>query len=101
MKVLLVEPNTQAVEYEIENDLKAMQILIGGYVEVVYLEPKVVLVCDEEGKLKGKLPNRRLNNRDVIVGTFFVCGEKINKSQIANFVSLTKKQLKKYKNIFG
>ena len=37
MKVLLVEPNTQAVEYEIENDLKAMQIEHRKY-DIQYLQ---------------------------------------------------------------
>ena len=37
--------------------LVELQSYVGGYIETIYLNDKV-LVVDEEGKLKGKLPNR-------------------------------------------
>jgi len=49
---------------EIENELKALQAAVGGgYIEIVRCETPVagvILVCDEEGRLKGLEPNPRL-----------------------------------------
>ena len=38
--------------------LTEMQHYVGGYIETVNVGNGKVLVVDEEGKLKGKLPNR-------------------------------------------
>lgn len=38
--------------------LTEMQHYVGGYIETVNLGNGKVLIIDEEGKLKGKLPNR-------------------------------------------
>lgn len=38
--------------------LTEMQHYVGGYIETVSLSSGKVLIVDEEGKLKGKLPNR-------------------------------------------
>lgn len=38
--------------------LTEMQHYVGGYVETVNVGNGKVLIVDEEGKLKGKLPNR-------------------------------------------
>lgn len=79
MDVLLVEPGCYPRMVTIENSLQAMQEAVGGPIEVVSL-PDAVIVCNEEGKLKGLPPNRPLmdENRhiqDVLMGTFFVCGD--------------------------
>jgi hypothetical protein len=63
----------------IDNTLEAMQKLVGGYIETVTLPGNMVLVCDEEGVLKGKPLNAIIKNRQghgiPIVGDFFVCLE--------------------------
>lgn len=79
MDVLLVEPGCYPRMVTIENSLQAMQEAVGGPIEVVSL-PDAVIVCNEEGKLKGLPPNRPLMDenhhiQDVLMGTFFVCGE--------------------------
>lgn len=38
--------------------LTEMQHYVGGYIETVNVGSGKVLIVDEEGKLKGKLPNR-------------------------------------------
>lgn len=38
--------------------LQEMQHYVGGYIETVHVCNGKVLIVDEEGKLKGKLPNR-------------------------------------------
>jgi len=78
VEVIIYEPGKPSYFAEIKNTLEAMQKTVGGYIEAVHLTASLVAVCDEEGKLKGKLANRILydfygEKRDVIVGTFFVC----------------------------
>ena len=64
-------------EIEIENSLEALQEQVGGYIEVLPLQPGIVIVCNEEGKLKGLEPNRGItwNHKryDVIYGDFLIC----------------------------
>jgi len=88
MKILVVEPEKEAEVREIENKLEDLQKIVGGYIEVVSLGQGVTLVCDEEGKIKGKQPNWDVNG-DLIVGTFFLCG-----SKGSDFASLTEEQIK-------
>lgn len=53
----------------IEDDLDKYQAVVGGYIETVPLDgvPGIVLICNEEGKLRGLEPNV-INGADVIVG---------------------------------
>lgn len=38
----------------IPNELEMLQQLVGGYIECVTIMPELVIICDEEGRLKGK-----------------------------------------------
>lgn len=83
MNVLLKRTGCPFEWAAIDNTLEAMQKLVGGYIETVTLPGNMVLVCDEEGVLKGKPLNAIIKNgrgHDIpIVGDFFVCrtgGEK-------------------------
>ena len=71
--VLKVEPGKAPEEVTIPNTLEAMQQMVGGLIEIVYLDG-VCLVCNEEGKLMGLEGNRRVG-RDIISGTFFLAGD--------------------------
>ena len=62
LTVLKVEPGKAPEEVTIPNTLDAMQHVVGGYIEVVYLED-ACLVCNEEGKLIGLEGNRRVAQR--------------------------------------
>lgn len=62
----------ETVEYE-QLQLKDMQEIVGGYIEVVNIGNNVVMVLNEEGKLEGLKPNIGIRG-DVIVGTIFFCG---------------------------
>ena len=78
MKVVVVRPNKSAVLEEIENTLEAMQSLVGGYIEAINpWNDGALLVCNEEGKLKGLPWNRPVvwpgGGTDIIMGTFFLC----------------------------
>lgn len=36
----------------IKNDLEELQRFVGGYIETVTVAPKLVLICNEEGRLQ-------------------------------------------------
>jgi hypothetical protein len=64
-QIIIIYPNGEYEVNEMETlDLKTAQKLVGGYVQVVPLFNKFegmscVVLCDEEGKLKGYPPNTR------------------------------------------
>lgn len=60
IKVIMVEPMKEPCPAEVENTLEGLQKAVGGYIETVYLEDYIVLVCNEEGKLLGLPGNRSL-----------------------------------------
>lgn len=72
IKVYAKFPKKPPFIAEIDNDLKAMQEFVGGYIEAVPIDG-LILVCNEEGKFMGLPANVRLP-WDTIVGTFFICG---------------------------
>ena len=72
MKILIVEPGANPRKACIPDTLEAMQQTVGGPIEVLPLPDGVMLVCDEEGKLRGRAPNRHIGG-ELIVGTFFLC----------------------------
>lgn len=96
MRVVLVEPGKCARPVEIVEDLHTMQELVGGPIQALYPWPdEAAIVCNDEGKLMGLPLNRRLEDYDVIAGTFFICG-----IQDENFCGLTEQQLRKYQQMF-
>ena len=97
MKVLIVEPGIAPREAEIDGGLKAMQDIVGGLIEAVYpYDDTVALVCNEEGKLLGLPLNRKLEDYDIIAGTFFICG-----LGEGDFASLPPDLMEKYKEKFA
>lgn len=95
LTVLKVEPGKAPEETTIPNTLAAMQQMVGGYIEVVYLED-ACLVCNEEGKLIGLEGNRRVGN-DIIAGTFFLVGDQGD----GDFCSLPQEQLDRLTHQFA
>lgn len=105
MKVLVMEPEKEAVVKEIDNSLESMQKIVDGYIEAIYpYQDPVALVCNEEGKLNHLPLNRALYDEengqllDVIAGTFFICGAPPDGE---DFVSLTEDQIEKYREKFA
>ena len=71
MRVLIIEPRKCPHVAEIDDSLKSMQEIVGGYIEVICpFEDKVAIVCDEDGKLKPDTEWNRLipECNDVIAG---------------------------------
>ncbi len=96
IKVLKIEAGKPPEIKEIANELHSLQSEVEGYIECVYLDDGCIAVVNEEGKLNGMEPNRRLG-ADIICGPFFICGD----DGEGDFCSLTDKQLKHYGEIFS
>lgn len=57
--------------------LKNLQNTVGGMIEVVPVAPGTVLICNEEGKIRGLEPNFMMGfglATDLVVGTVIVIG---------------------------
>ena len=104
MTILKVAPYKTPEAIEIDGSLESMQEVVGGLIEILYpFEESVALVCNDEGKLLD-LPATRVlldpeteDIRDIIFGTFFLCGAPADSE---NFTSLTPEQIKTYTERF-
>jgi len=92
IKILTFEPGNVPYVTEIENELKPMNDIVGGYIEAVYLSSTAVLICNEEGKLNG-LPMNRIVRGGMIVGTFFIAGYVDDEGE---FTSISDADIEKY-----
>ena len=103
MRVLVVEPERRPEVKEIDDSLKEMQGIVGGYIQAIYpFEEPVALVCNDEGKLMDLPANRGLRDEngqiyDIVFGTFFLCGAPADSD---HFTSLTPEQIEQYRNMF-
>lgn len=101
IRILMVEPGKHPRAVTIGNDLDSLQkaVSIGcerkGLIEIVGIEDRVCILCNEEGKLLGLEGNRRLGS-DIITGVFYVVGE----NGRGDLISLTDKQMEKYRKRF-
>ena len=96
LRVVYVEPGKPAYEAEVGNNLRYIQKAVGGLFDTVRLDPKTVIVCNDEGKLNGMQGNRRLDNGTVLAGPFFIVGKKGE-----NFASLSDQQVSAYLDKFA
>ena len=97
MDVLIVEPEKSPRMANISGDLESLQKAVGGYIEAVYpYDDPVAIVCNEEVKLIGLPLNRKLEDHDIIAGTFIVCG-----LGEEDFDSLTPELAEKYREKFA
>ena len=94
--VLKIEVGEPPEIKEIPNELSGLQHEVGGLIECVYLDDGSIAVCNEEGKLNGMEPNRRLG-ADIICGPFFICGD----TNDGDFASLSEEQIQKYSEKFA
>ena len=88
IKCLLVEPYKLPKEIEIDNTLEAKQKIVDGLIECVYFND-VMIICNEEGKINGMIPNRDIGS-DIVFGPFLIVGDDYEKGE---FKSLTEKQI--------
>ena len=101
INVLMVEPHKPPCMVKLNNDLDSLQkaVSIGadeqGLIELVYLEDNISILCNEEGKLIGLEPNRRLGD-DILCGVFYVVAD----DEEGNLASLTEAQQERYARMF-
>ena len=102
IKVLKVEPCKTPELVTLKNDLDSLQkaVSIGadeqGLIEIINLDAKTCILCNEEGKLIGLEPNRRFFD-DFLVGVFYVCGQ----DKQGNLASLSLKGIERYSMLFA
>ena len=102
IKVLKVEPKKLPEVCELVNELDALQkaVSIGadytGLIEILYVNERICILCNEEGKLIGLEPNRRIRN-DILCGVFYVTGQ----DREGNLTSLTDDEIETFKSVFG
>lgn len=102
MRILVVEPEHRPEVREIDGSLEAMQNIVGGLIQPIYLDDSVALICNDEGKLMNLTANRGLRDGDgqiydIVFGTFFLCGAP---SDCDHFTSLTPEQIERYRKRF-
>lgn len=97
MDILIIEPEKAPFKATISGELKSLQNVVGGHIEAIYpYDDPVALVCNEEGKLIGLPLNRKIEDYDIIAGTFFICG-----LGDEDFSSLSPELLDKYQKKFA
>lgn len=76
VKVLIKNPGEEPKHALMINSLEAFQKAVGGYIECYPLpNTNAVIICDEEGKLKGKDFNFWVpGNFEMLVGTVVIVG---------------------------
>lgn len=95
MRILKIEPGKAPYVKEMADGLEAIQQEVQGLFQPVYMEDGVLLCCNDEGKLNGMAPNRRLED-DIICGPFFLVGDDLEGS----LCSLTDEQVARYTELF-
>lgn len=97
MKIVIKNVDEQAKIVEIENSLKTFQNIVGGYIEVFPFQDNILMVLNEEGKLKNLPLNFVLTNEiyeEQIVGNVFFASR-----NGVDFDSLSEEQIKILKNM--
>ena len=103
VRVLVVQTNRlKPWDVYIYDTLAGMQETVNGSIE--YFEPwddHIAIVCNEEGKINGMRPNRKVYSEsgrllDIIYGDFFIIGV----DDEGGNVSLTDEQVNKYMTMF-
>lgn len=95
IRALYVEPGKEPVVVEVRNELRSLQRAVQGLIELVPLDRKTSLICNEEAKLEGMQGNRRLDSGEIIAGPFLVVGD-----AGSDFCSLTDEQQERYQAKF-
>ncbi len=110
-KIIVARPGEKAYVTELRPEYDYLKKLIGGPLEITYpFSDEVAVICDECGKLKGKMPNRLLHGKhsrvtadcdvedDTYAGTILILGSDLDSE---DFTSLTDAQIDLYMDIYG
>lgn len=101
MRILVFEPMKEPYVKDIEDDIHAMQSVVGGCIEPIYFEPKqdALCWCNDEFLLNGSAPNR-IVGETLVHGTFYISGNYQNEYGEWDSCSLTDEQIEKYSAMF-
>lgn len=72
VNILYKKPNEFPVEMIIDDELENYQELVEGYIEVFPISDNFVIVCNEEGKLRGMKENVIVNGELIVGPVIFV-----------------------------
>lgn len=102
MRILVFEPMKEPYVKDIENDIYAMQKIVGGAIEAIYFEPQnnALCWCNDEFLLNGSEPNR-IVGETLVHGTFYISGNCQNEYGEWESCSLTDEQIEKYREQFA
>ena len=102
LSVLKIAPGQHPQQVEIDNDLKALQEAVGGFIGASYpfADDPIAIVYNDDGKLMGLPLNRALRDEDgqmydAVAGTFLVVG-----LGEEDFASLSPEMAQKYEEHF-
>lgn len=101
IQVVIVEPGVAPRVENIRNELRVLQSVVGGHIEMACpFNDNVAIICNEEGKLIRLPHNRTLRDEngrylDSFCGAFFVTG--VGEE---DFCSLTDEQAARYMDVF-
>lgn len=95
IKIVVKEVGKKRLIKEITSDLKILQEIVGGHLEMVRIAEGVAMIVNEEGKLEGLTPNF-VAPFDIIVGNVLF----IAYDEHGNNVSLTLEQINIIDNMF-
>ena len=75
MRAIYKAPGKEPQRVEIGTELGVLQQIVGGYIQAVPVDKDVVLICNEEGKIRGLDPNFFFGAiGDMIVGPVVIVG---------------------------
>ena len=73
MKVVIKDPGKPPYDAEIPNTLRALQLIVCGYIETVTVSADLCIICNEEGRIRGLAQNCNVCGVD-FVGTIVFTG---------------------------
>ena len=73
MKVVVKDTGKPPYDAEIPNTLRALQSVVGGYIETVTVFADMCIICNEEGRMRGLAQNCNICGID-FVGTIILAG---------------------------
>ena len=97
LKILYKKIGREPVVMEIEDTLEKKQELVGGLIEVIPYNDKLI-VCNEEGKIMNLKPNV-IFDYDYIAGNFFVVNDDYKNAGFKSLKNYEIEEIKKDLNI--
>lgn len=91
--VKLVGEKPQVID--VKNTLKALQNVVGGYIQTIFLFDNIILICNDSGKLLDMKPNFSLGYDTIVGPALFVSFDGTD-----DFIDLSEKQIKSILRMF-